>query len=316
MLDDMSTLAYKGDEKWFGAGNKVDDNASIDDMLAAAGLNWSVSQHPVFAKVDGKQVKLPRKALFRDTDNKYLTITGDNWKPVQNKDAMEFFRDYTRSGGATLDAAGSLRDGQIIWGLASVKKGFTINGRDKVKGCILLLSPHQVGKAISVRSISLRTKCTNTFPIGNTRGAEYAQNHLKDFDVESAREMVMVTKESIGELEKEIRVLMRQEISQADTIRVLAHHLQKVPKEFEKEHVKALIEDPSLHNKAMRSVLWAIDNAPGATPGNAWGVLNGVTYWADHMAGRIPSTRMFHSWLGYTGKHKETIKQDLLELAS
>jgi hypothetical protein len=59
----------------------------------------------------------------------------------------------------------------------------------------------------------------------------------------------------------------------------------------------------------------AVDKAPGATPGNGWGVLNGVTYWADHMAGREADARMFRSWLGHTGQRKQAVKEELLAMA-
>ena len=48
----------------------------------------------------------------------------------------------------------------------------------------------------------------------------------------------------------------------------------------------------------LQDVLWATEKAKGATPGNGWGVLNGVTYWADHIAGNSMDSRLFNSWLG------------------
>jgi hypothetical protein len=63
------------------------------------------------------------------------------------------------------------------------------------------------------------------------------------------------------------------------------------------------------------AVLDAYLNAPGADPGNAWGLLNGVTYWADHLASRTQDKRLTNSWFGKTGTLKQKVMSDLLELA-
>jgi hypothetical protein len=100
-------------------------------------------------------------------------------------------------------------------------------------------------------------------------------------------------------------------MSQHDTVRFLASFFQ--PSE-ETPDAERLLNDPSLRSVALEGALWAVDKAPGATPGDAWGVLNGVTYWADHMAGRSADTRLFNSWLGATGRQKADVKKKLLEL--
>jgi hypothetical protein len=63
------------------------------------------------------------------------------------------------------------------------------------------------------------------------------------------------------------------------------------------------------------AVLDAYLNAPGADPGNAWGLLNGVTYWADHLASRTTDKRLTNSWFGKTATLKQKVMSDLLELA-
>ena len=57
-------------------------------------------------------------------------------------------------GGAKLETAGSLRGGKMGWALASIQEGFTINKTDHSKGYVLLTSPHEVGKSITVRTIA------------------------------------------------------------------------------------------------------------------------------------------------------------------
>lgn len=318
MSSEVETMAWAHEVPWHGLGNKVEDSVTIDDMLVAAGLNWEVQQTPCWTEINGEKVSVGRKALVRASDGKILTITGDDWKPLQNKEALEFFREYTEAGGATLETAGSLRGGKIVWGLARVATGFTINGNDHVKGYILLVSPHEVGKAITVRTTSVRVVCANTLAMaGGVKGAgsEYRQSHIRDFDTDAARATVQLVKDQIESMRIDAEALAQMKMSEYDTVRTLARYFQPMEEgENEEERTKLLINDPSLQNSRLQGVLWATQKAPGAMPGNGWGVLSGVTYWADHMAGTNPDARLFNSWMGNTGRLASQIKKDLVEM--
>jgi hypothetical protein len=203
-----------------------------------------------------------------------------------------------------------------------VATGFTINGNDHVKGYILLVSPNEVGAAITVRTTSVRVVCANTLAMaGGVKGAnaEYRQSHVKNFDTAAAKATVELVKEQIAAMHLEAQALQSLKLSEYDTVRFLASFFQPMTDEekainAEKARTELLINQPEMQNTQLQGVLWATDKAPGATKGNGWGVLNGVTYWADHMAGRGSDARLFNSWLGDTGRQKVAVKKALLEM--
>lgn len=319
MSHEVETMAFAHEVPWHGLGNRVEGNVTCEEMLVAAGLNWDIEELPCFVNIDGKQVPVDRKALVRSTDKRIMTVAGMGWVPFQNKDAMNFFREYTAAGGATLETAGSLRGGRIVWGLARVSAGFSLNGSDHVKGYILLVSPHEVGKAITVRTTSVRVVCANTLAMAGGvkgKGAEYRQSHIYNFDVAAARASVQLVKEEIAKLEIDAKILQQLKMSQYDTLRVLADFFQPALKEGQEHNIQELINEPDARSPKLQKVLWATEKAKGATPGNGWGVLNGVTYWADHMAGNSRDSRLFNSWLGEAGKIKDGVKAKLMEMAA
>lgn len=320
MAHEIETMAYANEVPWHGLGNRVDPTVSVDDMLVAAGLDWEVKLRPVFAQAeDGQMIKLPlKRALVRSSDNKVMTVTGDLWKPFQNRDALEFFREYTEMGGAKLETAGSLRGGKIIWALASIQDGFTVNRTDHTKGYILLTSPHEVGKAITVRTTLVRVVCANTMAMA-IRGSEadYSQNHLTTFNVNAAKETIGLAREQVHQAQLDAEMLMKMKMSQFDTVRFLSKFFQPMPETTnEKEFVEGLLNEPHAMDKNMSNVLWSIDKAPGAVPGNAWGVLNGVTHWADHTAGNKRESRLYNAWFGDKAKLKLAVRDDLLAMAA
>lgn len=320
MTANVETMAFANELPWHGLGNRVDTTVSIEEMLVAAGLDWDVRLHPIFAQVGDDKVRVPNKsALIRETDNKVLTTASDKWVPVQNKEVLEFFREYTKAGGATLETAGSLSGGKTVWGLANLGHGFTVNGGDAVKGYVLLASHHEMGKATTVRLTSVRVVCANTMAMA-VRGAKaaYSQSHLKSFNAEAARETLGLAHEGMVQMEKNAKKLATLTLTPADTMRVLAPHFAELPSEEVTRQgvIDKLLADANARSKALHEVLISNEKAPGALPGTGWGVLNAVTYWADHVAGRDKGARMAKSWFGSTGDVKLAVERDLLEMAA
>ena len=328
MAHEIETMAYAGQMPWHTLGNKVDSSVSVEEMTKAAGLDWTVSLKPCFAYDDDTKTAIPvgRQALVRDTDKKVLTVTGDNWHPLQNADAMGFFRDFTDAGGATLETAGSLRGGKVVWGLASLNDQFTAGvSTDIVKGYLLLVSHHEVGNATMVATTTVRVVCANTMRMAEHqvgRGA-YRQNHLAPFDADSAKKAIDICRIQLGRAKLEADALTSLKLSEFEATRFLARFFEPSAPAVIKEggetafdrFVGKLLETPAEQNKIMVDVLDSFHNAPGAQPETGWGVLNAVTHWADHKAGREADARLFNSWLGKRSRLKLDINSKLLVMA-
>jgi len=144
IVNGKASMAYTGELPWHGLGVKVDSNMSPKEMMQAANLDWTVEKEDVFFQLNGQMVPAPKKkALIRTNDNAYLDIVSEDWIPVQNEEAFEFFSEYVKNGDMTMETAGSLKDGRIIWGLARIGESFSLfNGKDEVTNYLLLSNPH------------------------------------------------------------------------------------------------------------------------------------------------------------------------------
>ena len=56
LADGTASMAYAGDLPWHGLGTKVSNDLTPEQMLKAAGLDWTVDPVELFANVDGKQL--------------------------------------------------------------------------------------------------------------------------------------------------------------------------------------------------------------------------------------------------------------------
>jgi phage/plasmid-like protein (TIGR03299 family) len=321
MSHEVETMAYANEVPWHGIGARVDQSISVDEMLEAAGLNWSVDlQQLHYEDAEGEMQIVPERfALVRSTDGRVLTITGNSWHPLQNSETLGFMRDYVEAGGASLETAGSLRGGKIIWGLAKLQHTFDVTKGDSVNGYLLFTSPHEVGKCITVRTTTVRVVCANTMAMANrSSNIEYKQNHMAEFDVETAKACVENAHEELAHAQARFKTLAKLKVNIEDAVKkVIAPVI--VPNfaaQLEGEAPDFDLMDPANQPKKLREVIESINTAPGANNTNGWGMLNGVTHWADHVAGRDNASRMHRAWVGDTARAKVHVEEGLLELAA
>ena len=173
MAHAVETMAYRleGGLPWHGLGVPVDNDITIDDMLVRAGLDWSVSKRALYypkRTVEGAPTELriaPEEyALIRDSDEVMLDTVGANYKPVQNRDVLDFFKRFVKAGDMQMETAGSLKGGKFIWALARINESFKIGGKhgDETRGYLLLSQPHQFGFSMTAALTPVRVVCWNT----------------------------------------------------------------------------------------------------------------------------------------------------------
>lgn len=295
MAHNVETMAYAGETPWHGLGTKVLPDLTPAQMQKEAGLDWSVDLQEVFTEINGKNVSLPKKALVRSSDNRVLDVVGNDWKPVQNDEAFEFFADFVRAGDMEMHTAGSLRDGQLTWALAKVKGGFELFGGDTVEPYLLFSNPFLYGKSIDIRFTPIRVVCNNTLDLslGTAVANSYKQGHRVTFDPTKVKEALGVV------------------TSKLDTYKEMAEFLgsKRYNGETLEEYLKLSFPVTGAKKEVSRNAvraMEAIDSQPGANfaEGSWWSAFNVVTYMHDHELGRNADNRLSTSWFG-TGRAKK-----------
>lgn len=319
MAHQVESMAWAGQVPWHGLGARVDSNVSVEEMLEAAGLGWELERKPLMADMgDGEMLPIEDKsAWIRNTDRRIMAVSSNNWRPLQPAETIGFMRNYVAAGAATLETAGSLRDGKVVWGLARLNHDFEVRAGDKVNGYLLITSPNTVGSAITIRTTTVRVVCANTMALAEQGGTvQYRQNHMSQFDVEAAKAAVGEAHEQLLRAEQNAKTLDRLKLSISDAItKVLVPVFH--PEIAEDAEVMRQIEKPQVMPKKLAQILESVERAPGnkEIADTGWAVMNGVTHWADHVYGHNAGTRMMRSWMGDNSRHKLEVERRLLELA-
>lgn len=329
MSHEIESMAYTNEVPWHGLGMYIADAPNIEEMLRVAEINWRVEKRPMMTATEMKMAKdEPRwskftakvpgfYALTRNTDGKVLDVVGNRYTPTQNSEAFEFFRSFVEAGDAKMETAGSLRGGQYVWGLANLGQTFKVTEKDEVKTYILVAAPHQQGKALIIKRVHLRVVCMNTLTAAlREGGAEFRMPHRGKFDekqIEKAKVLLGLAREEAEQFERDAKTLKNLEISEEAAIRILAEIM--APR-VNDSSVNDMVEDMEENGTPrMRRLMDAYYRAPGADPGNGWGLLNAVTYYADHLASRTSDKRLTNAWFGKTANQKRIVLNTLLEMA-
>lgn len=317
MAHRVETMAYANEVPWHGLGKPVKDTLSPKQMMKAAGLNWTVSKRPVFLE-GGKEVPA-QYALCRDTDDKFLSMVGATYKPVQNEEVLDFFKRFTKAGHMKMETAGSLAGGQFVWALAKLDAGFKLGRNDEVQGHLLLCQPHIRGKALLFQTTAIRVVCWNTltFAVGaDLKGGKSAfrMSHSTAFTDEVKEKAVIALGLATDQMEtfKDMTVVLSRKKATKEKVEEYFCEVLKHDPKKAKEKIDGSKREPNSLPKFRE----ALEYAPGATistaAGTWWGALNAVTYVIDHETGRSDrGIAMRNAWLGNTAG----IKRRALDLA-
>jgi phage/plasmid-like protein (TIGR03299 family) len=137
-------------------------------MVAAAGLDWTVEQHPLQAVVSRKcqtlRIAVPRHvANIRSDTSSVLGVVGEGYEPLQNRQAFGFCDAITDSGRAHWIGAGATRGGARVHALMRLDREIRIGGAEgeEVLPLLCFRNGHDGGLSVTVSVAPFRLACLN-----------------------------------------------------------------------------------------------------------------------------------------------------------
>ena len=306
-VNGQASMAYAGEVPWHGLGVNVPADLTPNQILEAANLDWDVRKVPAFAEIAGEKVSVSKSALVRDRDNAILDIVSDDWNPVQNAEAFDFFNEFVMAGDMEMHTAGSLKGGQIVWGLAKIKESFELFKGDQIDSYLLFTNFHKYGHSTDVRFTPIRVVCNNTLTLSLNSAVERMAkiSHRKVFDPENVKGMLGIATDKLEKYKEIAAFLGSKKAKQEDIV----------------EYFTRIFPVNSVKDKEMsRNAKIALDvlhTQPGAeyAEGTWWQPFNAVTFMTDHMIGRSADTRLASSWYGVNKNVKTKALETAIEMA-
>ena len=312
------SMMYAGETPWHGLGTKLDQPASSQEAIEAAGLNYRVDLKPIYT---GDGTLIPkRKAVVRDDSHEVLGVVGNSYQPVQNFRSFGFLDSLVADGQLRYHTAGALGKGEKIWMLAKMPGEIRIKDSEDVTEQFLLLSnSHDGSSALRVFFTPIRVVCANTLGLAERRGRGQGVSVIHKGDLAA----------KVGEAQKMLGLASRFYDSLEDRINQLANHYpsrQQLATYFERLYPD---QDGAKNKRAenVRSELFRLfEEGRGQeipeTKLTTWAAFNAVTEFVDHHRStrgkserERASSRLESAWFGSGASLKARAWDEALDLA-
>lgn len=323
-MHEVENMLYVGATPWHSLGVKLDAAPSTAEAIKAAGLDWEVGLKAL-QTVDGEAVS--HKATYRLSDQRVLGVVGPQYRPIQNATAFQWFDPFVESGEASIETAGSLRNGQRVWVLAKLnREPSEIVKGDVVQKYILLANSHDGTLAGRVGFTPIRVVCHNTLSMAIDGGESrlLRVRHTKNAKnaLEKIREIMNLANRSFEATAAQYRQLAAHQVHEGDLEKYVNLVFRPAKTAKEKAHEDAINalgavegdgslaalldkplaerEDIGTADRRASRVLESIselfeggrgNNLPGVR-GTWWAAYNAVTEYTTHHRGRSDESRL------------------------
>ena len=305
-------MAYAGETPWHGLGVPVHNDLTPDQMLQKAGLDWTVDKVPTFCEYNGELIATDDYALVRSSDSKVLTTVSDDWEPVQNHEAFEFFNDFVMAGDMEMHTAGSLDGGRSVWALAKVKESFEVMTGDRIEPYLLFSNPHQYGKCVDIRFTAIRVVCNNTYTMALQGQSDMMVrlNHRSKFDAEFVKRTLGMASQKMDAYVDVAQFLTTKRFTQ-DTVTNYMRHIFPSMVKDDTDWLDRPLSRPATQALAV------LETQPGHEfgEGSWWQAFNAVTYTTDHILGHSNESRLKSAWYGQNRQRKIKALETALQFA-
>lgn len=222
VVENKAAFAFreKGGLPWHGLGQPLPDNATTEEVLAAAHLaGWDVRLEPVKtdARTDKEYFEVLRTNPF-DGGLDQLAIVGSRYMEVQNETVAEFAANIV-DGGAMWETAGSILNGRRAFFALELEEDIVLdpNGSaDKIGRYITVETSHDGTSAVYANTSNVRVVCQNTLMASKSAAmSTFKVRHTQSVEgrLEDARKALSIAFKQGDVLAKELQDLIEEEFT-------------------------------------------------------------------------------------------------------
>jgi len=311
--DGRVAMFYVDDMPWHKLGTKLKHPPTAEEAIRAAGLNWRVAKVPLFYHESIERVGIvpdvhaiiPTDGWGREKPRPVFGVVSDQYEPLQNSDAFEFFDPLISEGYATYETAGALGKGERIWVLAKLANPIDIKG-DITEKFLLLSNSHNGKAAVQIKFTPIRVVCNNTLSMALAQNANYNVQHTRQLgkNMTRAQELFSRITCEYSDIETKFRKLANIEVDE----KRLDDYLVKVYPDPAKPSGQEKIKDWERQVETARrdrdfcSLLYKnpMHLPVPAVRNTLWTAYNAVTEYVDHCSSRPVSSAIHLNsiWFG------------------
>lgn len=304
-VNGQDSFAYVGAPGWHGKGQKLEAGATMEQWAKAAGLDFEVKRATAQYMTDdhGMRTADGDVVLYRSDTGARVGMVRDGYQIVQPIDALEFFREFCERGHLTMETAGALKGGSVFWAMAKTGRDANFSKTavaDVIEQYVLLSTSVDTSRATNASENTTRVVCMNTLRASDSTATKLVKTvHSKKFDANAtAASLGLVDLDaSWNKFREQMLALQGVGFNPEEATAFFSNLLRPAKQRAQARNAQefaelltgsATISEPEPSTRAIRGLAdleMSYVSAPGACPGSAYGVLQAVTHFVDHVRG-------------------------------
>ena len=290
-----ASMFYVGEVPWHKLGTRLNEPATAEEAIEAAGLDFTVKLKPVRTTVDRRSKTIPNTyATIRTDTGGILGVVGSRYQPIQNREAFTFFDSLVGENEAIYHTAGVLGKGERIWILAKLPDYIKVGKKDIVDKYLLLTNSHDGSSVVRAKLTPIRVVCNNTLSVALTGTEQEVRiRHTASAvdKLEEAHKLLGLTNILYEQLDDIFNTMSLRKISEKqliDYVKTLVPENPDATYQTRNENIRTSILD--LHETGLGADM---------ARGTMWGAYNAVAEYADHVqASKNPDKHLKSIWFG------------------
>lgn len=337
IVDGRANMVYFGQKPWHSLGVECDEADIFDlEKFGQKGrLFFDVHKEPLVTvpqaqraidyahgspNEDCPQIEADTDhfAMVRDT-GQILGIVGPRYQPLQNREALEWFKPWLDNRILGLHTAGILCDGRKLWVLAQVQEDKSVTEvvkDDNVAQFVMLSNSHDGTTSVRVGFTPIRVVCANTLAMAvKDRASKFMRvRHSAQLQLNLVRirEIMDVARSEFQANVEQYQWLAGRHINTADLRKYVKVCLGVDPN-------KPDVDVSTRSRNIVDSVVRLIDSPMqrvGGQEATWWSAYNAVNEYYNHHAARNADNRLANLWFGVTEAENKSALDLAIEMAA
>ncbi len=339
MAHNIGQMFYFGEIPWHELGTALKQPATMEEALAAGGLDWTVSMKPLTLADEHESDVNQRVAVVRDDvspghDGRVLGVVHLNFKLLQNREGAQLFDSLFGKSKRVYHTGGYLKKGEVVWLMAKLPNSIRLSDNDTLDTYLLFSNSHDGSLPIDIRLTTVRVVCNNTLSIAlrkkdhahvfrrghndslgllKVRAEAFMLSVLAQLDetTESMKKLVAAQCSDdafTAFLEKLLPIPARPVTAEANPSMAKAHDTRTANIQLKRDQIMNVHQ-----NGHTVACVPALKIAPAKK--TWWGALNSITAWVDHISD-IDGDRFANAMFGAGDQLKTTAYQRILSEAA
>lgn len=315
ILEGKAEMAYRGDVPWHHLGQELKEGASLDTWIKEANFTWNIDATPAMYQHKDGYLDSGKVCLNRSDTGGFLGMVSKQYKAVQPREVLEFFRKLTENEGFEMETAGALFGGKRLWALAKIGKAFKLAKEDEVRPYVLLATACDGTMQTTARFTSKRPVCNNTLSPAVNGKAEVTISHRSKFDADAVHQQMGLITAGAAQLMADAQKLAKLKVAQKDAEAFIAKLVSQAV--FVETDDLEVIRKSKPYQYIMQLFNGAgLGSQMASAKGTGWGLVNAVTEYVDHrMGGKSTDHKLQNAWFGKGQDAKQLAYSGLLALA-